>query len=316
MIDLASTVIIANPTSGAGRVAAQWDAIMAALRQHLGHVEVLKTGGPGDGARLARAAVERGARTLLSMGGDGTHNEVVNGIMAAGPAPGEIRLGILPAGTGGDFRRLLRGGQDIDTSIEALASPTAHPIDLIRVDFREDDGTPAQRHFLNMASFGMGGLICRIANASSKRLGGKATFFLATVLAWTRYRTAAVRVSVDGVLVGDFHVSNVMVANGQFSGGGMWMAPHARLGDGLLDVLIIRKANALAEARLFNALYTGEHIPSPHITCLSGRTVTMEVVNGRRAWIDLDGEAPGILPATATVVPGAIELLNALPDAL
>ena len=314
--DPSTSLIIANPTAAAGRVGAQWEKIYSQVCAILGEIDAVQTSGPGEASSLARQAIAGGKETLLAMGGDGTLNEVVNGIMGAGVGPDRVRLGVLPAGTGGDFRRLLSSGRDIVTSAAALVHGHDHCVDVVRVDFYSDDAEALTQHYINMASFGMGGLVCRVANASSKRLGGKATFFLATARTSLTYRTPVVRVTVDGVNAGDHPVSNVMVANGQYSGGGMWIAPMARLADGLLDVLILEKANFLTEAMLLRKIYRGEHIHHPKVTALRGREVRLESVNGERAYVDLDGEAPGVTPATAVVIPGAIRLINPLRDAL
>ena len=198
MWDAAQTVVVVNPNAAGGRVGQQWGALERELRIRLGAVQLMLTERAGHATELARAAVEEGAKTVLSMGGDGTHNEVINGIMQAKPEPGAVTLGLLPAGTGGDFRRMCVSNADALTAASALPRAESHPIDVGSLNFHTDDGDPAQRYFINIASFGIGGLVDRYANQSRKRLGGKATFYIATLKALASYSPATVRVSIDG----------------------------------------------------------------------------------------------------------------------
>lgn len=311
MLDTSATVAIVNPAAAGGRVGREWSALAGMLRSHLGEIEFVHTSCHGDGVRCARQAVESGATTLLSLGGDGTHNEVVNGIMAASPEPGAITLGILPSGTGGDFRRMLEHSGTLEEAARHLPSAASHLIDVGHLTYRTDDGESGERWFLNMTSFGIGGLVDRIVNDSSKRLGGKATFFLSSLRAMRRYTPASVQLTIDGTDVGTFTVTNIAVANGRWAGGGMMFAPEARLGDGLLDVIVIRDASLLGSLRFTPSLYRGEHLDSSLVEHFRGTSIEARTVNEHPAWLDVDGEAPGVLPAHLTCVPGALRLLGA-----
>ena len=120
------------------------------------------------------------------------------------------------------------------------------------------------------------------------------------------YRTPVVRIKIDGINIGDHPVSNVMIANGQYSGGGMWIAPMARLADGLVEVIVLEKGNMAVEAMLLRQIYRGEHIDHPKVTALKGREIELVCVNEEKAFVDLDGEAPGIVPAKVRVIPGCL----------
>lgn len=312
MLDPAKTVVVANPAAAGGRVGRDWDRHAATLHQHLGEVRLLRTERMGHATELAREAVEDGATTVLSMGGDGTHNEVVNGIMAADPEPAAVALGLLPAGTGGDFRRMVRDNADVASAARALASAASAPIDVGHVRFRADSGVDEERFFVNIASFGVGGLVDRLVNESSKRLGGKATFFLCTFKALLRYTPARVRLVVDGEEQGVFDITNIFVCNGRYAGGSMHFAPEARLGDGLFDVVIVREMGLLRTLATAGRFYDGGHVDLPETTVLRGAHVVAKALSDDPAYIDIDGEAPGGLPAEFTLRPGAIRLLHPL----
>lgn len=311
-LDPSTTVVVANPAAAGGKVARDWDRHAATLRVHLGEVRLLRTERMGHATELARQAVLDGARTVLSMGGDGTHNEVVNGIMGAEPPPGEVALGLLPAGTGGDFRRLVRDNADVESAARGLAGASSAPVDVGHVRFRADSGADEERFFINIASFGIGGLVDRIVNDSSKRLGGKATFFLSTFKALLRYTPARVRLVVDGEEQGVFDITNIFVCNGRYAGGSMYFAPEARLGDGLFDIVIVREMGLLRTLTTAGRFYDGGHVDLPETTVLRGAHVVAKTLSDDPAFIDIDGEAPGGLPAEFTLRPGAIRLLHAL----
>ena len=174
--------LIVNPAAAGGRVGREWKAIEARIRDALGDtLQCVWTERQGHGVDLARDAVRQGSKTLISLGGDGTHHEVLNGLMAAGSESEDVRFGVLHAGTGGDFRRVLHGGGDFETSLKRLPNAGSFHIDVGSVSYFRDDGEPESRFFLNLASAGLAGVVDRMVNASGKRLGGKLTFLLATI---------------------------------------------------------------------------------------------------------------------------------------
>jgi len=311
--DAATTCVIYNPNAAAGRVGREWPERERRLRELLGPVSFRASRSSGDGAVQAREAIAAGATTLLSLGGDGTHNEVVHGILTSGAPHGSIRLGILPSGTGGDFRRLLENSDDWVTAAKALPTATATTIDAGLAIFR-DDGAEQRRHFLNICSFGVGGLACSIVNNSKKRLGSKATFFIGTLEAILRYTPAAIRLRVDGREVGTFTVTNIAVANGRFFGAGMMVAPDALLTDGLLDVTVIEAGGPAAVLRLIGTIYRGKHTTLDCVKTFRGARIEAETVGPNPAYIDLDGEAPGRIPIRIEAVPGALQLLLLRPQ--
>ncbi len=310
------TTVIINPAAAAGRVGKRREAIERSLREHLGHVRVLYTERSGHAIDLARGAVEGGATSLLSLGGDGTHSEVVNGIMGASPEPGAVALGILPAGTGGDFKRLLRNSADVEASTLALRDAEAFPIDVGSLRFRGDGGGDESRFFLNVTSFGIGGLVDRLVNESPKALGGRISFLVGTLRAMLHYRPAKIRLWVDDALAGEYEVTNIVVCNGRFAAGGMMFAPEARLADGLFDVVIVKHASYLRTLTLSGTIYRGTHTRSSLVEIHRGRKIRAETVSDNPAYIDVDGEPTGTLPIEFTVLPGAIRLYNPRPDVL
>ena len=314
MWDAERTVVVVNPNAAGGRVGRKWEDLERELRIRLGTVHFKLTERPEHAIALAQEAVEGGANTILSMGGDGTHNEVINGIMLANPEPGAVQLGLLPAGTGGDFRRLVHHNADALTAAAAMPKATSQPIDVGSLRFRADDGNEIERYFINIASFGIGGLVDRFATHSKKRLGGKATFYIATLKALRAYTPARVKLHIDGREIGEYTITNILVCNGRYAGGGMMFAPDALVGDGLFDVVIMKHKSILNTVTLSSAIYAGKHIESPTVEVYRGARVTAKTLTDDPAWLDIDGEAPGTLPAEFRMHHHAVRLLDVRPE--
>ena len=286
----------------------QRDAFERRLSAVIPDVRIRYTRYGGHATIMARHEVAAGARVVISVGGDGTHGAVVDGIMAADPEPGRITLAPLPAGTGSDFCRLTEGGRSLMESIDALDLRTSQPIDVGCVSYITHDGQRVRAHFLNVASAGINGLIDRYANESSKRLGGMLTFMLATAKALRDYQPAVVKLALDGRELGPLDLNTLAVCNGQYAGGGMHLAPDARLDDGTFDVLVIEQAPLIRALPVGLKLYRGTQATEPNINLYRAKRVEIEPLTEDVAWLDLDGEAPGVAPAMFETIPGAIRI--------
>jgi diacylglycerol kinase family enzyme len=181
-------------------------------------------------------------------------------------------------------------------------------IDIGRLRYVDHQGRAALRHFLNIASFGIGGLVDEIVNRSSKALGGKAAFALATLRAMLRYRHQRVRIRLDGKEPKETHILNVAVANGRFFGGGMNIAPHAELDDGLFDVVELGDLGLVDFVLHGQKLRKGDHLQMPEVSFTRAKRVEAHPAIGERVLLDVDGEQPGMLPATFEIVPRALRL--------
>ncbi len=296
--------MVVNPAAAGGRVGRRWVALELHLKARLGPVRFVHTAGPGDATRIAREAALDGADAVLAIGGDGTL-----GAVAAGLAGTETALGVLPAGTGGDFSRDLPHARSLLDAAESLPRAGWRLIDVGRVTCRGDDGAPWEGTFLNVAAAGINGLVDRLVNTSGRWLGGPASFTLATLRAHRRYRPACVRLRLDGEDLGAHTVSSVVVANGRFAGGGMCFAPEAKLDDGLLDVVTLPALSLARGVGLMADLRRGTHLRREDVRAWRGKRLEVELEGEAPAWMDVDGEAPGVAPASFEVWPGALRLL-------
>jgi diacylglycerol kinase family enzyme len=172
----------------------------------------------------------------------------------------------------------------------------------------DHDGREAQRAFLNIASFGLSGLVVRVVDENPKWIGGTPAYLFGTLRAMRRYRNQRVRIALDDGEPRETNVLTVAIANGRFFGGGMKVAPNAEIDDGLFDVVTLAQA-PLESLAMSADIYRGTHLGRGGVSCVRAkRIVAAPVDEGDVVLIDLDGEQPGRLPATFEVVPGALLL--------
>ena len=208
-------VLVVNPSAQNGQLGRRWPDLSAALRRDLGGFEEAVTSGPGDATRLAREALESGAQTVVAIGGDGTINEVVNGFFEGDRAVApDAALGVLPFGTGGDFRKTVGLPGDTRAAAKILAAGQVRTIDVGHLEMTGDGGAPQSRVFANIASFGMSGVVDEYVNKASKRLGGRLSFMLATARAGLSYQNQRVHLVLDG------DEKSALESHGQHRGGG------------------------------------------------------------------------------------------------
>ena len=307
--------LIVNPASAAGRTGRHFDAIARAIRAALGDFECAFTRAPGDGVRLAREALDRGGRLVVAVGGDGTASEVIDGLTAEdGPRHPDARFGFVPRGTGGDLRRTLGLPEDVDSAARALASGNEAVVDLGRIAYAGPGGALQVRHFANVAGLGVSGVVSRRVNRGVKLPSGKLSFMLASAKALLRWSDQPVRWRADGGPWVEQRVTALSVCNGRFFGGGMQVAPDARIDDGLFDVVVWSGLGISDFVTKRSMLYDGTHVKLPNTAVLRARTVEAEPVDEAPVLLDVDGDQPGRLPARFTMIPGALRVRVAARD--
>jgi YegS/Rv2252/BmrU family lipid kinase len=295
------TVFLVNPASANGSTRRRWPQIAhrAATAGLTG--DALFSERPGDLARLAARAADGGASLLVVVGGDGSVNEVANGVAGRDG----VEVAVIARGTGWDFVRTYGIPRDLDQAVAIAKEGSARAIDLGRVAYQTWAGQDAEAYFANIASAGMSGAIAQRANETTKALGGKASYLWATLAVFARWQVSDVRVSVDDEIRGG-RMHDVVIANGRYFAGGMMICPDASPDDGLFDVLLIGDLTKRDLLVTLPKTYRGRHLPHPKAELLRGSTVTVDAPEGLP--IELDGEQPGTTPARFEVVPRALRL--------
>ena len=271
-----------NPASGNGATGRRWPELAhraavlglngeTFLSEHAGHI-----------IELAERAARKGADLVVAVGGDGTLNETVNGLMRAG---GNTELATIPLGTGMDFVRTYGIPTRFDEAVRTALGTRTRTIDVGRVSYRTWAGEEAERYLVNVGSVGMSAAVAQRANGMSKALGGKATFFYALVRVFLDWQNTVVNVELDGA-ARSARMHDVIVANGRYHGGAMKLAPHAQPDDGLFDVVLI---GDITKVDLERARVVAVDAPEP-------------------LPIELDGEQVGTTPVRFEVVPGVLRV--------
>ena len=296
------TVFLVNPASANGSTGRRWPEL--ARRAAAAGLEgaTLFSERQGHLAELAREAALDGAELLVVVGGDGSVNEVVNGLAGLGRQP---EVAVVPRGTGWDFSRTFGIPRKIDDAVQIALQGDVRTIDLGRASYRAWDGSDATAWFANVASAGMSGAIAKRANETTKALGGKASYLWATFAVFSGWEATEIEVAVDGERRAG-PMFDVVIANGRFFGGGLEICPEAEPDDGLFDVLTIGDVTKRDLVQTMPKMYRGTHLPHPKAELLRGSSVT--VTSETPLPIELDGEQPGTTPVTFEVTAGALRL--------
>jgi YegS/Rv2252/BmrU family lipid kinase len=288
-------VFLVNPASGNGATGKRWPELQrrAAALGLAGETRLSER--PGHLAELARSAAADAGVLLVVVGGDGTLNEVVNGVAGTG-----AELAVLPSGTAQDFGRTLGIPTAFDEAVRVALEGRPRAIDLGRVAIGN-----GERWYANVGSAGMSGAVADRANSMSKRLGARGTFYVALVREFARWRNADVTVTLDGAeRRGRMH--DVIVANGRWHGGGMKLAPEAEPDDGLFDVILIGDLTKPDFALNSHKLYSGRYVAHPKVEVLRSATVAIEATAPLP--VELDGEPSGTTPARFEIVRDALRV--------
>jgi diacylglycerol kinase (ATP) len=310
-------LVIVNPASASGATAREWPQLAHSLATHFGAFNRAFTTRAGEARRIAEREALAGRRFIIACGGDGTLNEVANGILEAGV--GVAELGILPSGTGGDFRRTLRIPSRGSDAARVLRTGKTRTIDVGRVTYLNHAGETESRFFLGVSSCGLSGKVIErvkgekgswLSPGRSRALGGgKLSFALSTLQATLSSENTRLRIQLDEREERRLKVVNFCVANARYFGGGMMIAPEAKLNDGAFDCVVIGDLSALDILSNGYKLYRGTHLSLDGVYHAPARRVHVQAArDGEHVALEVDGELPGHLPATFEIVPGALRV--------
>ena len=309
-------LVIVNPASADGATREKWPKIASDLRTHFGPYSVAMTEAPGHARTLAAEAAMQGTKFIIACGGDGTISEVANGIMDSNSA---AELGVLPAGTGSDFRRSIGVPANVAAAARALRDGRTKIVDAVRVAFINDKGERETRYSVNVASFGLSTKVLDHASSGEakkwlpgftpRKLGSKLSYAAATVQTTLAASPADVLVQIDGEAERRLRVAEFCVANARYYGGAMKIAPDAKLDDGYFDVVTIGDASSFRLLTNAPRLYFGAHLRMSEVThALAKQVIARPADKDKQVRVELDGEVVGRLPATFEIVPRALRV--------
>lgn len=304
-------LVVVNPRAGSGKACAVGDALCRVLAGAGLQFERVDSKGPADAGELRSTELLRGASVIAAVGGDGTFNEVAQGLIGSDgePAPGPA-LCLVPAGTGSDLGRTLDLCSDPQQVLERLMT-RERKIDLGSVEYalRDAPGERRTRAFLNVTSIGLSAVVAARCNRAPKWLGGRLTYLGASLLSALGYQNQALVVRRDGAKAHEGKVTFLAFCNGRYFGGGMKIAPDADPADGSLDSVLIGDLSKRETYALTSHIYEGTHVSRPRVAVSRGRE--FEVAGSlpdQNVEIEIDGETPGTLPVRVRLFPGAVTL--------
>ena len=298
---------VVNPKAALGRASRFWPQLLMQLQEKIGPFPWDWTESPMHATSLVRTALRQGSDLIVSVGGDGTHNEVINGFFTEGVIinPG-ASLAVVPCGTGRDLCRSLGISTGIASAVVTILSGREREVDVGRLLFSQASGSACERLFLNVASSGLSARVNKNLGKGPQFLGGSGRFFLAAVRTLLGHRQDRVSLEIDGEVFSDQLTSMVAAANGKFFGGGMMIAPYARLDDGHLDVVIIGTVSLLDFILWGRRFYRGKYLSHPRVQYMKASTIRAKSEDP--VPVEVDGETVGTLPATFTVLPKALRM--------
>jgi YegS/Rv2252/BmrU family lipid kinase len=291
--------VIVNPRAAGGKALKTLPVINSTLESLNCPYAIYVTKGRGDAIQAARSYAEGGASRILAVGGDGTVNEVANGMYQSGA---DAALGLVPVGHGTDLARYLGTTRDVAQAVTRACKSDPSRIDLGLA--RYADGT--ERAFINIAGLGFDAIVA--SKAQKSRLpGGNLPYLGSALTTLIGFQNLQVKIDADGQLIETPGVF-VQIANAQYMGGGYHFAPMASMDDGLLDVCIVGDFAKLELIRAIPGVYKGKHVTNPKFSHVAAKCISIET--STPAMVQLDGELVGQTPVQFSVLPAAIALVK------
>ena len=296
--------LIVNPVAGAGRTAKKWPYIKSLLENIGLRFEHDLTEAPGHAIELAKSAAKKGYELVVTVGGDGTINEVVNGLYDSGNIA-DVTLGIISTGTGRDYIRTIGIPWTYQEACQCLMNPRKFTVDVGVIEYMKD-GQMVKRLFVNFAGLGFDAEVVRTTTQKFKALGNTASYLTGLLSTLLFYRNKNISLTVDGSTT-ERKICTVLMSNGKYGGGGMFAAPDADPTDGLLDVLIIGDLSKPDLLWSLPRLYKGTHLTHPKVTVERAREI--EIKSAEPVSLQADGELLGGLPARFYILPAALNII-------
>ncbi len=307
-MDTSEWIAVVNPKAGGGKVAEQWPILSNKLKEQGVNFDEVFTTHRYHAVELVIAALRKGFRKFISVGGDGTIHEIVNGLMHQDEVPvGDVTLAVLPAGSGNDWTRMYGIPLDYDKAIANLIAGRTIMQDLAKVTFLQS-GVENTRYMVNIAGIGLDANICNRTNiAKAKGASGPGAYAKASFEALLGRTSVLTKVYADGHRFFSGKCFSIAVGIGKYSGGGMLQVPDAVADDGKIALMVARRLPKLKFVLLFKKLYTGEVYSIKEVS--HTQAAEIKVVTEKPDRVEVDGEVVGTTPVTFSVIPRALRVI-------
>jgi len=301
---------ICNPVAGAGQAHKRWIELSNELKANNIEFDYQFTTAPQNATEVATDALERGYHRIAVFGGDGTVNEVLQGVMKMGKAPAQLQLILIPAGSSCDFAKKFPTEK---TNIELILSKEIAAIDIGKIDCKDNNGNPVTSYFINNSSIGVISLANEYFSAVLgifkyiKRLNVDVAAIIAGIKAIIKFKSISCELQFDDEDVNFTQVTNITVFKTRYFGGGMYYNVETKQDDGNFTVALVKRTSKLKLLGLIPALYAGTALnkkPASHRTC---RTLNFDT--NRNFYIEMDGESAGYPPAKYSILKQALNIV-------
>lgn len=306
---------IVNPSAYSGKIWRKWPRIAERVRAHFDDVEILVTEFPGHATELAQRMLHEGFEAIVSVGGDGTNHEIINGFFENGvPINPDAAFGLFPIDGNNDLAMSLNLPSEPETVLLGYQNPEFTQGDLMKMSYTGLNGETVQCHVANMASLGLNGLSDQIVNQSSRWLGKRMTYLMGTGRALFAYKPLPMLLTADGKRIHEGKCMFAAIGNGRYYNGGMMITPNAELNDGQLDVVVVGDLNFWEHCTIAPLVYTGKHVEYESIREHKARRFEAIPMYHDDILVSADGEPLGKLPVSIEVVPNAIRYIKPQPQ--
>ena len=299
---------IVNPVSAGNKTLKEWPVFEVNLKEKGFKFEWIYTEYPEHATVIAREAIKSGYNLIVSVGGDGTLNEILNGFFENGNIINEeVKLAVFARGTGCDFIKSFGINKGFEDFVKILEKNEFQKLDVGKVNFLHYSGEVVSKYFLNISDVGLGGETTRRVNKTKKHLKGFLAFLIGAMLTILKYRNKTIKLEIDGNVIKNEKINSVIVANAKYFGGGMYISPNSEVNDGLLDIIIIGDFNTLELIKNFHLIYNGKHLRHEKISHYKAKKV--KITSEPIALLEFDGEQQGTTPAEFEIIKQAVKVL-------
>lgn len=302
-------LVIVNPNAGSGKGKKDWEKISFFLKKYSVSFDTVFTESKNHAIRLAAEGITSGFRKIISVGGDGTLNEIVNGIFTQNIcATSEITLALIPVGTGNDWGRMFGIPLLYESAVKIIKEGKTTPHDIGRLSFFNGSESGI-RYFINIAGLGFEATVVKRTNIQKdKGRSNKAIYFYNLLMSLISYKNTDVELIIEGQKINS-RIFSINVGNGRYCGGGMRQTPEALTDDGQLDITVINGMGKIEIIRNLQILYDGTILSHPKVD--GYRSDKVQVNSGTLLYAEADGESVGHTPVEFTIVPAAINVVYA-----
>jgi YegS/Rv2252/BmrU family lipid kinase len=308
-----SVTFIINPASGFGKTKKILKPLIKEIKAQKSDAKIYLTQHALHAISLTKNAIKNGTDRVIVIGGDGTLNEVINGFFDqhGHMLRPEVAIGVVPSGTGSDFCRSIACPKTTAQAIDFALNAKAKLCDVGLVEAHDAHGQKVKRHFINVSSLGLSGLVAGLMRNVTKRLGSRAAYFLSTAQAISSFEAPTIIMSDDNNQEQIFEKCSLLsFANGCYYGSGMNIAPHARLDDGLFDIIAISDLSLLFFLLKGYKVYQGTHLELPSVSASQAKSCEVRALSSVPVYIETDGELFAELPARYSIRPAILPVVR------